>query len=64
MSSDRRDESDAPVDKFTAPVLTAATRKRLGRELRALYDPVLDEPLDSRLAELMQQLEVDRGEQP
>ena len=44
-----------------APVLDDATRHRLGRELRALYDPVIDEPLDPRLAELLDQLEVDRS---
>ncbi len=44
-----------------APALDDATRLRLGRELRALYDPVIDEPLDPRLAELLQQLETDRS---
>ncbi|MDP4021021.1 hypothetical protein Q8W71_00155 [Methylobacterium sp. NEAU 140] len=45
----------------TAPVLDAATRRRLGRQLQALYDPVIDESLDPRLAELMRQLDADRG---
>lgn len=40
--------------------LTETTRRRLGEELQALYEPVIDEPLDPRLAELMKQLEVDR----
>jgi hypothetical protein len=44
-----------------APALDDATRLRLGRELRTLYDPVIDEPLDPRLAELLQQLESDRS---
>lgn len=44
-----------------APVLDEFTRRRLGRELRALYDPVIDEPIDPRLAELLQQLEADRS---
>lgn len=43
-----------------APALDEFTRRRLGRELRALYDPVIDEPIDPRLAELLQQLEADR----
>ncbi len=43
------------------PALDDATRTRLGRELRALYDPVIDEPLDPRLAELLDQLAVDRS---
>jgi hypothetical protein len=47
-----------PVD--SAPVLDAQTRLRLGRQLRALYDPVIDETLDPRLAELLQQLDADR----
>ncbi len=45
-----------------APVLDEFTRRRLGRELRALYDPVIDEPIDPRLAELLQQLETDRAD--
>lgn len=40
--------------------LTETTRRRLGEELQALYEPVIDEPLDPRLAELMKQLEADR----
>jgi hypothetical protein len=44
-----------------SPVLDEFTRRRLGRQLRALYDPVIDEPIDPRLAELMQQLEADRA---
>lgn len=42
------------------PVLDAATRLRLGRQLEALYEPVLDEVLDPRLAELLTQLESDQ----
>ncbi|WP_342164186.1 hypothetical protein [Methylobacterium sp. SD21] len=45
-----------------APVLDEFTRRRLGRELRALYDPVIDEAIDPRLAELLQQLETDRAD--
>jgi len=43
------------------PVLDAQTRVRLGHELRALYDPVIDEALDPRLAELLLQLDADRA---
>ncbi|MEL6064772.1 MULTISPECIES: hypothetical protein [unclassified Methylobacterium] len=43
------------------PLLDAQTRLRLGHELRALYDPVIDEALDPRLAELLQQLDADRA---
>lgn len=42
------------------PILDARIRLRLGRQLQALYDPVLDEDLDPRLAALLQQLEQDR----
>lgn len=42
------------------PILDARTRARLGHELQALYDPVIDEALDPRLAELLQQLDADR----
>lgn len=45
-----------------APALDAQTRMRLGRQLQALYDPVIDEALDPRLAELLQQLDADRGD--
>lgn len=46
-----------------APILDAASRERLGRYLQALYEPVLDEGLDPRLAELMRQLDRDRAVQ-
>ncbi|MCJ2006099.1 hypothetical protein MKK70_18790 [Methylobacterium sp. E-041] len=42
------------------PTLDALTRQRLGRHLQALYEPVIDEALDPRLAELMRQLDDDR----
>ncbi|GJD89617.1 hypothetical protein MHIMP23_03025 [Methylobacterium hispanicum] len=48
---------DAPDD---GPVLDALARERLGRQLQALYEPVLDEGLDPRLAELLRQLDRDR----
>lgn len=41
--------------------MSAMTRARLGQQLQAMYDPIIDEPLDPRLAELLQQLERDRG---
>ncbi|GJD36170.1 hypothetical protein [Methylobacterium aerolatum] len=44
-----------------APALDDLARRRLGQELRAMYDPVIDEALDPRLAELLQQLETDRS---
>ncbi|SFM22179.1 hypothetical protein [Methylobacterium pseudosasicola] len=47
----------------SAPVLDAQTRMRLGRQLQALYDPVIDEALDPRLAELLQQLDADRADE-
>ncbi|MCJ2085093.1 hypothetical protein MKK88_03675 [Methylobacterium sp. E-005] len=43
------------------PILDAQTRTRLGHQLQALYDPVIDEALDPRLAELLQQLDADRA---
>ncbi|WP_231345933.1 hypothetical protein [Methylorubrum sp. B1-46] len=49
----------APAVEQT-PILDARTRLRLGRQLEALYEPVLDEVLDPRLAELLQQLERDQ----
>jgi hypothetical protein len=48
------------------PILDARTRLRLGLQLQlqALYEPVIDEVLDPRLAELLQQLESDRDQLP
>lgn len=43
------------------PILDAQTRVRLGHQMRAMYDPVIDEALDPRLAELLQQLDADRS---
>jgi hypothetical protein len=45
----------------SSPVLDGPTRLRLGHQLRAMYDPVIDEALDPRLAELLQQLDADRA---
>ena len=44
----------------SAPTLDALTRQRLGRHLQALYEPVIDEALDPRIAELLRQLDDDR----
>jgi len=49
------------VPVASGPALDEPTRLRLGRQLRALYDPVIDEALDPRLAELLQQLDADRA---
>lgn len=50
----------ADPDPSGGPCLDAATRERLGRELQILYDPVLEEELDPRLAALLTQLDQDR----
>lgn len=58
-------DSDMPGSREPSggsPTLDAASRERLGRYLQALYEPVLDEGLDPRLAELMRQLDRDRAE--
>ncbi len=57
-------EPTRPKPRTTAlnGTLNETTRRRLGAELQALYEPVIDEPLDPRLAELMRQLESDRGQ--
>jgi hypothetical protein len=60
MASDHPHDSRAFPNDPTGPVLTEATRLRLGRQLQALYEPIIDEPLDPRLAELLQQLDSDR----
>lgn len=44
----------------TEPTLSEMTRLRLGQHLKALYEPIIDEALDPRLAELMRQLDADR----
>lgn len=43
------------------PILDARTRLRLGLQLQAIYEPVFDDVLDPRLADLLQQLEKDQG---
>lgn len=60
MASDLEHERHRRPDEITLPTLNEATRLRLGRQLQALYEPVIDEPLDPRLAELMLQLDADR----
>lgn len=44
----------------TSPILDAVTRERLGRQLQAMYEPVFDQMLDPRLAEMLRQLDRDR----
>ncbi len=60
MLSDEHPETIRSESEFGAPVLNAAIRHRLGQAMQALYEPVIDESLDPRLAELMQQLAADR----
>lgn len=60
MASDHPHDSRTFSDEPVGPILNDATRLRLGRQLQALYEPIIDEPLDPRLAELLQQLESDR----
>lgn len=43
------------------PALDALMRERLGRQMQEMYEPVLDEPLDPRLAELLHALDLARG---
>ena len=61
MSANSNTHPSASVMTDHEPILAARTRLRLGLQLQALYEPVLDEVLDPRLAELLQQLETDRG---
>ena len=61
MSANSNTHPSASVMTDHGPILDARTRLRLGLPLQALYEPVLDEVLDPRLAELLQQLETDRG---
>ncbi|CAO4169454.1 Anti-sigma factor NepR domain-containing protein [Methylorubrum aminovorans] len=60
MSANSNTPPSAASVSVHGPILDARTRLRLGLQLQALYEPVLDEVLDPRLAELLQQLETDR----
>ncbi len=60
MSSDDDREPFQRSATWLQPTLDEATRLRLGHQLQALYEPIIDESLDPRLAELMQQLDADR----
>ena len=61
MSANSNTHPSASVMTDYGPILDTRTRLRLGLQLQALDEPVLDEVLDPRLAELLQQLETDRG---
>jgi hypothetical protein len=61
MANDHPSDSRAFTDEPAGPVLNEATRRRLGHQLQALYEPIIDEPLDPRLAELLRQLDSDRN---
>lgn len=58
--------SNTPLSAASAPdhgpILDARTRLRLGLQLQAIYEPVLNDVLDPRLAELLRQLECDRDQ--
>ncbi len=43
------------------PMLSEHIRRRLGMQLQAMYEPVIDEVLDPRLAALLGQLDADRA---
>jgi len=60
MLDTNRDAQPIIAKPDATPTLDALTRQRLGRHLQALYEPVIDEALDPRLAELMRQLDDDR----
>jgi hypothetical protein len=60
MSANSNTPPSAAAFAEHRPILDARTRLRLGLQLQALYEPVIDEVLDPRLAELLQQLETDR----
>ncbi|MET7247218.1 hypothetical protein ABZT49_28100 [Methylobacterium sp. EM32] len=61
MIASESDTSGSREPSDGGPTLDAASRERLGRYLQALYEPILDEGLDPRLAELMRQLDRDRA---
>ena len=60
MLDTNRDLEGSHLRADAAPTLDALTRQRLGRHLQALYEPVIDETLDPRLADLLRQLDDDR----
>ncbi|KMO35452.1 hypothetical protein ACQVP2_28795 [Methylobacterium aquaticum] len=62
MIAPNSDPSGSRLPQGGSPTLDAASRERLGRYLQALYEPVLDEGLDPRLAELLHQLDRDRAQ--
>lgn len=53
------DSGNAHVGE-NVPGLDALTRERLGRRMQEMYEPVVDEPLDPRLAELLHALDLAR----
>lgn len=64
MLRDEHEELPVASSETGGIVLSEMTRLRLGRQLQAMYEPVIDEPLDPRLAELMMQLDRDRAGKP
>ena len=64
MLRDEHEELPVASSETGGIVLNEMTRLRLGRQLQAMYEPVIDEPLDPRLAELMMQLDRDKAGNP
>ncbi len=49
----RQEDEDLGLSAEDGITLDAMTRERRGRQMRERYEPVIDEPLDPRLAELL-----------
>lgn len=64
MLRDEHEELPVASSENSRIILSEMTRRRLGRQLQAMYEPVIDEPLDPRLAELMMQLDRDKAGKP
>lgn len=65
--SAQRPEDKAPVGGAApvpeAPSLQPQIQDHIGRQLRAMYDTVLNQPVPDRFRELMERLDAKEGEE-
>lgn len=55
-------ESDGSSTKAGTPRMKPQVQEHIGRQLRAVYDDVLKQPLPDRFRELMEKLDEKMGE--
>ncbi|MFO1148402.1 MAG: NepR family anti-sigma factor [Alsobacter sp.] len=62
VSADSPGHAQSPAERRAAARLKPQVQDHIGRQLRAVYDDVLKQPLPDRFRELMEKLDRSTGE--